>query len=359
VARIEACDAGEPRVDDRGDPFDGERRLGDVGREHDAAARRGAERALLRVQRQVAVERHDVAAVRSGERRDRLGGAPDLGRARQEDEHVPRLVEEPGERGCDAGGEGPRSGRRLVVLDLDREGAALGGEDGRVAEGARERVGLERRRHDDQAEVRTHRVLEVAHGGERDVALEVALVELVEDDDPHVLEERVDDQLAAENALGHEPEPRRRPAALLETHAVADLAANRAAALARHPLGRGACRDPPRLEDDDVTLACEAGVQDGGRHARRLAGTGRGAQHEARARAQRGGDLGEQRIDGERPHRTRMPGAAPNINPPRAGRSPPPSGCRGAGRRSPRAGSRSCAGAWWRPPRRAARRGRR
>jgi len=141
VARVEPRDAREARVDHGGDALDRERGLGDVGREHDATARPGPERPLLCLERLVAVQRDDVERPRRGDRRERLGGAAHLGRARQEDEDVPGIVEDPPERPGDTGGE-VRAGGVLVVFDRHRKGPALGGQDGGVAERTCERVGL-------------------------------------------------------------------------------------------------------------------------------------------------------------------------------------------------------------------------
>ena len=69
--RVEARDAREPGVDHDRHALDRERRLGDVGREHDAAARPGAERPRLLVERLIAVQRQDVDPGGRGERRER------------------------------------------------------------------------------------------------------------------------------------------------------------------------------------------------------------------------------------------------------------------------------------------------
>ena len=90
MPRVEAGDAREPGVDDRGHALDGERRLGDVGREHDAPPRAGTQRALLLVERLIAVQGDDVDVaqrVPSASAVRRISPAPG-----QEDEHVARFV---------------------------------------------------------------------------------------------------------------------------------------------------------------------------------------------------------------------------------------------------------------------------
>jgi hypothetical protein len=65
--------AGEPGIDDRRHPIDGERGLGDVGREHDRRRGRALDRpARLLLEGQIAVQGHDRDVVRGGKRRDGL-----------------------------------------------------------------------------------------------------------------------------------------------------------------------------------------------------------------------------------------------------------------------------------------------
>lgn len=74
-------------------------------------------------------------------------------------------------------------------------------------------------------------------------------MKLIEDHDAGVLKERITRKLPAEHALGNEPQARRRPPALLEAHAVADLATNCAAALTGDELRRRTRGDTSRFED--------------------------------------------------------------------------------------------------------------
>ena len=76
-----------PGVDDRADAGHGERRLGDVGRQHHPAARVGLEDAVLLGDRQAGEQRDDlgVAELEGGER---LGRVADLPLTAQEHEDV-------------------------------------------------------------------------------------------------------------------------------------------------------------------------------------------------------------------------------------------------------------------------------
>ena len=154
--------------------------------------RRGprTQRALLLVERLVAVQRHDVDVA---QRRQRLGGAADLAGAGQEHEHVAA-------RSCAArarttaatcsasrtrGGSGAQSSATGMRAALRREDRGIG----QMARRARSVASVA----DMTTSFRSGRTvcLELAHDGQREVALQMALVELVEHDDADVLEERV------------------------------------------------------------------------------------------------------------------------------------------------------------------------
>ena len=64
--------------------------------------------------------------------------------------------------------------------ELDRMGAALAFDHRRAAHQRRETRAVERRRHGEQAQVRPQRRLRVERQGEAEIAVEAALVDLVE-----------------------------------------------------------------------------------------------------------------------------------------------------------------------------------
>ena len=93
--RVEPRRPGEAAVDDDAHAFDRQRRLGDVGRQHDAPAtrRRRRQRPVLLLGRHGAGQRQhvDVGAGGAGEP---VGGARDLADAGQERQHVARLLDQ-------------------------------------------------------------------------------------------------------------------------------------------------------------------------------------------------------------------------------------------------------------------------
>ena len=158
-ARIVARHAREAGIDDDADVLDGQAGLRDGGGQHHLAStrrRRGHGRILL-ARREVAVERrHDDGRAEIGIGQMR-GHAPDLAGARQECEDAAVLLREGASdrlrhAGFDVAGQGSRE-----VACLDRMGAALARDDGRVAQQCRDGRGVERGRHHDEAQRRAER----------------------------------------------------------------------------------------------------------------------------------------------------------------------------------------------------------
>ena len=171
VAQRVALDAREPGVDHVADARHRERRLGDVGREHDAPPARRREHALLLGDRQPRVQRQDLDARRVRAAREALAqqvaGLADLALAGQEHEDVagplaPEILGGVDDRVLElllvvglarvarvprAAGSGPRPG--YIRPDTSITGA---GSPSR-AEMAREALGVERGRRDDHLEV--------------------------------------------------------------------------------------------------------------------------------------------------------------------------------------------------------------
>src|SRR5207302_1860840 len=108
------------------------------------------------------------------------------------------------------------------VFDLHVEAAACGTERGTVGEKARDRRGFERGGHDDDAEVWTRASLQATEQREREVGLQVALVELVEQHSPDRLQLRIREQAAREDAFGEKAQARARPRHVLEADLIVD-----------------------------------------------------------------------------------------------------------------------------------------
>ena len=129
-----AADPRDARVDDVPDPGHGQRGLGDVGGEHDAAPGVRREHPVLLGGREPGVERHDLGPL-VGQLVERVRGVPDLPLAGEEHQDVARpLGGQLAHRGDDRLGLVADDRLALVVLlgqldqrpvaDLDRVGAA-------------------------------------------------------------------------------------------------------------------------------------------------------------------------------------------------------------------------------------------
>ena len=110
------------------------------------------------------------------------------------------------------------------------------------------------------------------------------LVEFVEDDRGDALEQRVAQQPPGQDAFRDVPEPRARAGGVLEADLEADQVADAFASLVRHPSRGGAGSEPPRLEDDHLSLGQ---IEQRWRHARRLARAGRRLDHHGASAPQR------------------------------------------------------------------------
>ena len=186
-ARIEARRAGQAAVDDDAHAVHRQRRLGDVGGQHDAppTRRRRGQRPVLLLERQ-------RAGQRGGRRRrgrgavELLGEPGDLADAGQEHEDVAVLV---AQRPTDARrptAASRRSSRRpRQPADVDRVRPPALSTTGRgppaVGQQAGEQRGVGRRRHRQDAQVGAQRRRRVERERQAEVGRQVALVDLVED----------------------------------------------------------------------------------------------------------------------------------------------------------------------------------
>ena len=178
--------------------------------------------------------------------------AVDLADAGQEDEHVAadgRI----GSARCTAAGTRRRpvrggGGDHHTSTGWGEPSAVMTG----TAEEGRDSLGGERRRHRQQAEVGPDRPPDLEGEGEAEVGLEVALVDLVEQDGGGAGERRVGLQTAGEDALGHDLDAgggRRGVVA----GAVADGAADSSPSVRCQARGHGPGRHATGLEHDDAT----------------------------------------------------------------------------------------------------------
>ena len=119
--------------------------------------------------------------------------------------------------------------------------------------------------------------LQPAQQREREVALQVALVKLVEHHGADALQPRIGEQAARQHAFGEEAQARARPGDLFEAHLVADGLADALAAFGRDEARRQPRGEAARLEHEHLAVG---EVEQGGRHARGLPRPGGRLQHQ-------------------------------------------------------------------------------
>ncbi len=292
---IEALPSLEACIDDDAHAFDGEARFGEVRGDDDLAAPCGCrtQRRILCRGVEIAVQRQDQQRRIARAGSDGIAAAPDLRGARQEDEHVARIglqrtQDDASSALLDGFGPAVDAGRhRGRVLRGDVEGAPLGPHGTCIAEHRRHRSAVQRRRHDEQAQVVAQVALRIECQRETEVRLQVALVELVEDHAADVFERRIALQSARQDALGHYLDARRSADAGFEPRAVAHELPRLRARKLRQSSCHGARRDPARLQHDDALVRAEPGlVQQRERNDGALARTRRRLEHRVAMRPQ-------------------------------------------------------------------------
>ena len=137
-----------------------------------------------------------------------------------------------------------------------------------------ERACIERRGHDADEQVWPLLFLDVERASQRDVAVEMALVEFVEQDGLNAAQGRILDQLSKQDPFGFKLDARGVARVVLEAHLVTHFLAHLDAEFACDPMREKPRRKPPRLEDDHLAAAQQSGLEQHLRHLRGLAGAG-------------------------------------------------------------------------------------
>ncbi len=303
VPRAIAAHARQSRIDDVTNARHRQRRLGDVRREHDARRLAGLENLALPCRRQPRVQRQQLVAFRT-EPFQRVLGVADPAFPRQEHEHVAyracfeRLGRELA-RGVDD--------RRREILIVGARAVAHGHgmasarnpHDRRAAEVLGEALGVDRRRRDDDLEVRPL-ALDVLEIPEHEVDVEAALVRLVDDQRVVGAQAAVAADVVQQDAVRHDLDERRRARLVrepdLEAHGLADAHVE----LGREPARDGLRRDAPRLRVADQAFDAAPGLEAKLRKLRRLAAARVAADDDDAVRLDRREQLLARRRDRQR-----------------------------------------------------------
>ncbi len=261
VAIAVALHARQSRIDHVPDPGHRERGFRDVGRQHDAARRAALEHALLLLGRQPRIERQDLGARRVVLAQG-LGRLANFALAGQEHQHVaPACAGQLVDRIDDGVHQRAVIGIVLIahrpVAHLHRiKSPGYVDHRGRLrrAEVARESLGIERGRGDDQLQVRAPGQ-QLAQVPEQEVDVQTAFVRLVDDDRVVGQQARIALGLRQQNAVGHQLD--RDPGARLvrETNLVTDHFAQWSRQFLGDAPGHAGGRNAARLGMADHALA--------------------------------------------------------------------------------------------------------
>ena len=301
--RIVARNSRQARIDDDAHAGNRQRSFRDIRRNDDLARSRrsGCDGAILRFGGKLAVERkHDALAPlrRRGNGGNRFRNFVS---ARHEDEKIALgffvknfaksrcgviphgdarcetvAPQRSRSRSRDAGGGG--------IFDFYRKKPSARRQRFARRKPLRERVRVERCRHDDDEQIRTRRALQAHRHRKRDVGIKMAFVKFIENDraDFFRLRSVPAEQLTQKQPLGDKFDARFGGFDAIETNLISDLAAERLTAFPRDARREHARRQTPRLQHDDFFPGGnESIIEQHLRNLRRFPGTRRRLKHNA------------------------------------------------------------------------------
>ena len=176
---------------------------------------------------------------------------------------------------------GLAAGARRQVLDRNLEQSATALDHRRIAEQARHALRLQRRRHDQHAQLRIQRRARIQRQGQRQIGRQCALMEFIEDDEANTRQFRIGLDAARQQPFGDDFDAGAGRDLALEADLVADRLADGLAKQTRHTRRRRACSDAAWFQHQDF-LAREPGFgQQRQRHEGRFARAGRRREHGA------------------------------------------------------------------------------
>jgi hypothetical protein len=155
-----------------------------------------------------------------------------------------------------------------------------------------------RRGHRQDAQIRTQRTRRIERQSQRQVIVEAAFVDLVEEHGRHAVELWVGLYSRQKHAVGHHHDARRLADLGVEARCIADGLSRRFAERGRHELGRCPSGEPPRHQQQNLAVAASFAKQ-GGRNLRRLAGTGRSNEERSVVLPKRRQQVGQDGVDGK------------------------------------------------------------
>ena len=134
---------------------------------------------------------------------------------------------------------------------------------------------IQRRGHDDEIQIGAMLLLQIERAGQCDVAVKMAFVKFVEDQDGNAAQLRIVNHLPQQDAFSLKPDFRLRRCDIFEADLVADFVAKLDAEFLRNARREQPRGQPTRLENHDLPVAEQAVPEQHLRDLRGFAGTGR------------------------------------------------------------------------------------
>ncbi|MNE15137.1 hypothetical protein D3C80_1080380 [compost metagenome] len=280
AGRLKPGHARQPAVDHNPHALDGQAGFRHRGRQHHLAASGGRrlDGPVLLALVQRAIESDDIDGWIAQPLVQPLRGAVDFALPRQEGQHRPRLFPQRQHHRPRHGILESLGDVTAQVTGLDREHPTLGLDYRRPVQQPGHPDDVERRRHDQHAQVLAQHRLTLARQRQAQVGVQAAFMELVEQDRADALQRRV-----VQNHPGEDPfrdhfdsGPGADPA--LKPRAIADRLARLLPQTGGHSVRRRPCGQPPRLQNQNLAAAQPWLVQQGQRHDGRLTSARRRSQ---------------------------------------------------------------------------------
>ena len=222
-----------------------------------------------------------------------------------------------GERAADRGGHlqfDPRGAVAADVGDGQRMALAGAGDAWGIGEKSGKTVAVEGGRHGENSQIGAERGGGIERERQREVIVEAAFVNFVEQQSGDAGEFGVGLNPREEHAVGHGDDPGRLADLAVEAGGVAESRAGGFAGVRRHAFGGGAGGEAAGHEQQHLAAAPRLSQQRGG-DGGGLARPGRCDQQRARAIAQRGEEFGKDGVDGEgRAHASSLEGPTGRRN---------------------------------------------
>ena len=240
-------------VDDDAHAWNRQRSFRDIGRENHFARGGRFDGKILLLPRQLSVQRGEDRTGLFHLRANCLGTATDLAHSGEKDQDIAGVF---GEGFCDRVAN-QRFQRLLCrsrkVFDFHGMKSRVDLENGRIGQKFRDQFSLERRRHHDQLEVRARGELKSPQIGNGQIAVEMALMEFVENHRMGARKLRIRKKLPHQHSFGQETQARARRGDILETKLIAYFFPELGTELFGHATGGKLGGNSAGFEDDDVS----------------------------------------------------------------------------------------------------------